>query len=450
LEWKDRKQQIVDQIQNNLHADIVCLQEIDIDLFPDLQMALQPTYQGTIQTTSTTTTASTTTTTDANMTHEQTQAAFATAIFVRDTCPLQIQRVETVSPVAMIAVLTVKDTLTPQTPLYLCNVHLEPDTSFNSARRPRDNNNNKVFDFTKNKDDPRMELLQSVLEHVVQQCQKDNHNNNKNMAAQVPIVLAGDFNMLPIHPFHASLTKGTFGIFQQKHNKDHNNKNSDKDHKMNIQLQDSFQMAETNQREALSLYPVEPKKAAWTYTKPVPKFLKKTFKGGTILDYIWTSDAVRVTNTYLCHSNCMNKGPEEWPSKDYPSDHIPIAIDIDIDNILNVDEQNTERKDNTITNKDTLQEDTSNSDNNNSGGSIQTPTNKIDDVVDRTASPPTPTPIPADSSAKDPKRKYQPQPRTSQAETKLAKKYAAISDVGERAYQILLDLGMIESSTTNN
>ena len=36
------------------------------------------------------------------------------------------------------------------------------------------------------------------------------------------------------------------------------------------------------------------------------------------------------------------------------------------------------------------------------------------------------------------------QPKSSTEEAQIAAKYASISDVGERAFQILVDLGMVE------
>ena len=49
LEWNHRKSLITEVLKSQMKADIVCLQEAQVDLFSDLLNSLSSTYDGVIQ-----------------------------------------------------------------------------------------------------------------------------------------------------------------------------------------------------------------------------------------------------------------------------------------------------------------------------------------------------------------------------------------------------------------
>lgn len=329
-----------------MDADIVCLQEVDVDLFPQLVQSLHPTF----------------TTDGIRLQKVHWNHNVATAVFVRSTCPLQIVRDESRSR-AQIVVLKSRQveevgadmattTMTeendrknnnghydnqqsPQTQqrdkyLYLCNVHLDAGA---------------------NKIDPKLRMyhqeqrtnqLKSLLHRANLQYQKDRHQHTASTAAvgttppsinddsdhSIPIIIAGDFNMLRSNPLHACLENGNLS----------NGKIGTTATTTGLRLIDTYLDTERKGRES---------KLAFLQTRPSPttttvtatdesknhrhNVVQKTFRGGAILDYIWISDQVHVIDTLVYHPESLNSGWAPIPSKHHPSDHFPVGIDIDWD-----------------------------------------------------------------------------------------------------------------------
>jgi len=267
LEWTHRKSLIVNRLLDDkeLKADIICLQEVQVDLFPDLLRCLSPTFDGAIQ----------------NVTKMHN---VATAVLVRRSCPLTIRRLESRSR-ALIA--TLEDRSRPSSShVYVCSVHLDAD-------QRRTDSDMRQFHQSQ-----RLCQLRSLLKRIGLQCKR-----NKSQMNEASIIIAGDFNMLRNNPLHSSLANGS--LTPQP-----------------ILLTDAYLEAERHRRTSIPSYP------NYLEERNLSHRLVKTYRGGMILDYIYTSDAVRVLDTLLCHPRSSTKGREQWPCADHPSDHVPIGIDM--------------------------------------------------------------------------------------------------------------------------
>mmetsp|Transcript_34368 Transcript_34368/g.81014 ORF Transcript_34368/g.81014 Transcript_34368/m.81014 type:complete len:258 (-) Transcript_34368:3848-4621(-) len=254
--------------------DIVCLQEAQVDLFSDLLSSISPVFDGVIQ----------------NVTRDHN---VGTALLVRKSCKLKIKRAESRSR-ALIATLEDKDN---SDNLYICSVHLDADKSLDPKEREHHQSQ-------------RRSQLKSLLKRINYACKLE-HQAIK----EASILLAGDFNMLRENPLHNSLVEGSLTTSPSAH----------------VSLRDAYFEAERNQRHPIPLY-----------THPLPEdeyyiqnrgrnaqHLVKTYKGGAILDYIWTSDKVKIVDTLLYHPSSSQLGREKWPCHDHPSDHLPIGVDIE-------------------------------------------------------------------------------------------------------------------------
>ena len=156
------------------------------------------------------------------------------------------------------------------------------------------------------------------------------------------IIIAGDFNMLRTNPIYTLLSTGKYNIYLQPNQKftTISRMNARDRNPLPIQplpylpLQDVYN---NNQYAALDT----------NSTVPVPHILRRTFAGGSILDYIWCSaervQAVPWMIDSICYSSsgssslastgtATNRNKNHalqkfrWPSKDQPSDHVPIGI----------------------------------------------------------------------------------------------------------------------------
>jgi endonuclease/exonuclease/phosphatase family metal-dependent hydrolase len=357
FEWRDRKRQLEnillsDDEQSLSKFDVICLQEVDVALFPDLLSSLSSEYHSILPTIDQ---------------RNNESSASCVATLIRKTCRYQVKSTisPTSTPDSLIVVLedTQSSSLSASaSPLYLANVHLKGTAS-------RNNDKSKIATFGRTgsgsiPEDPRKEQLQTVARTIL-------HEHQQHHGTQTPpsIIIAGDFNMLRYNPFHQQLMDGTL---------------------LGMKFVDPYYQNQQADIESTPLFPTRQSRTSWTYTKPDPLFLKKTAKGGSIIDYIFTT--LKVTNTYLCHPQCHYEGSVEWPSADYPSDHIPIAVDVEMEALGQAKFKDTK------------------------ASSVRT------SIITT---------------------KHRQQPKSPEEEARLAARYAAIDDLGERAYQILVDLKMV-------
>jgi mRNA deadenylase 3'-5' endonuclease subunit Ccr4 len=161
LDWSVRESRIVRELMD-IDADIICLQEVQVDLWDHLLSQFSGTYQGTLQ-------------------KMERNHPVANAILVRRG--LKITRTESRSR-ALIAVLMDEEELS--SPLYLVNVHLEAG-------------------YSDEADAIRFHQVRSLRKRLFHQVNKD--------AATVdnspPIVITGDCNMLRGTPLYSFLQSGT-------------------------------------------------------------------------------------------------------------------------------------------------------------------------------------------------------------------------------------------------
>jgi mRNA deadenylase 3'-5' endonuclease subunit Ccr4 len=244
----------------HMNADIVCLQEVQVDLFPDFMSKLSATFDGILQ----------------NVTAMHN---VGTAILVRKDGPFRIKRSESRSR-ALITVLQDKGN---GSLLYVSSVHLDADAA--RDRQTREYHQRQ-----------RESQLKSLLKRLKNHCFLDHINFET-----VPIIIAGDFNMLRDNPINAALTEGELSL------------------QFPLHFRDAYLEAEQSNHQSLPLYQNQDDSSS--------HFLVKTYGGGAILDYIYVSHQVKVIKTLLYHPSSSSPGIENLPSNDHPSDHLPVGID---------------------------------------------------------------------------------------------------------------------------
>jgi mRNA deadenylase 3'-5' endonuclease subunit Ccr4 len=281
LDWEYRKALIVPQLMD-MDADIICLQEVQVDLWPDFLSNLQHLgYDGVVQ--------------DVKGGHN-----VASALLIRKSCPLQLERTESRSRVLL---TVLRDSENDNKLLYLCSVHLE-------AGESHDNNLQRYHQ------------LKSLFKRLTYHCRLD-----KTSLDDASIIFAGDFNMLRTNPLHTFLSQGLLYNPQQMKTKPPTSI---------IQLKDAYLDFSTADDEGSSS--LQPKKSKRHYsTKEVEdeepqqqqQQLGMTYAKGYVLDYFWTSRKVDVQDTLLLHPRASTTEPQKWPSETHPSDHLPIGVDLD-------------------------------------------------------------------------------------------------------------------------
>jgi len=282
LEWNYRKEKIADWLldEEMKPPDVVCLQEAQVDLFSDLLSSLSPIYDGIIQNT----------TSSHNV---------GTAVLVRNSCPVKIKRMESRSRALIV---TLEDKQQNDNNLYLCSVHLDADKSHDPKKRQKHQ-------------DQRQCQLKSLLKRINFQCKLD-----EQQIKESSILIAGDFNMLRENPLHSILMEGTLSP------------------SAHVPLQDAYMEAEQHKRQSIPVYQLESGEEETNIEQQQQQQQKnndhqlnlaKTYKGGAILDYVWTSEKIKVLDTLLYHPRSSIMGTEKWPSAEHPSDHIPIGIDME-------------------------------------------------------------------------------------------------------------------------
>jgi mRNA deadenylase 3'-5' endonuclease subunit Ccr4 len=284
LEWDYRKQKIAEWLldEEMKPPDVVCLQEAQINIFSDLLSSLSPIFDGVIQNT----------TSGHNV---------GTAVLVRNSCPVKLKRMESRSRALIV---TLEDKQQNDNNLYLCSVHLDADKSHDPKKR-------QIHQ------DQRQCQLKSLLKRINFQCKLD-----EQQIKESSVLIAGDFNMLRENPLHSILMEGTLSP------------------SAHVPLQDAYMEAERNKRQSIPVYQQHQEESSSGEETNIQQQqqqkndnhqlnLAKTYKGGAILDYIWTSEKIKVLDTLLYHPRSSIMGTEKWPSAEHPSDHIPIGIDME-------------------------------------------------------------------------------------------------------------------------
>lgn len=160
LDWTHRQSLILSRLEN-VNADIICLQEVQLDIWPELLEQLE-SYDTAIQNVS-----------DGHN--------IACAILVRKESPYAIERIESRSRV-LLAILRHENNAKKH--IYLGSVHLEAGI--------KDGN-----------DMQRYHQLKSLFKRLRHHCSLDSVQ-----LEEAPIILAGDFNMLRSNLMYTCLLEG--------------------------------------------------------------------------------------------------------------------------------------------------------------------------------------------------------------------------------------------------
>ena len=317
LEWDHRKTLITSRL-NEIDADIICLQEVQVDLWPELYDQFKDRYQGFLQDVGTKHNVATATlikrqpiTTLLPISQEQNQQHML----------LSVDRIESRSR-ALIVVI--KEHNNPQH-LYVCNVHLEAGMG-------------DINDYH------RYCQLKSLFRRLKHHCQKDSTTLEDSR-----IIMAGDFNMLKMQTMYNCITNGELpnagSDSQQQQGGGNNNKKGTKRKKKKnnkpkiiktIPLIDSYGYASSDipLNDSRQHYP--PPKISddedddhASTNIAIREKLVKTYGGGSILDYIWTTRHVHVKDSLLLHPAATMSKAETWPNVNHPSDHLPIGIELE-------------------------------------------------------------------------------------------------------------------------
>lgn len=118
-----------------------------------------------------------------------------------------------------------------------------------------------------------------------------------------PLVLVGDFNMRHSSPVYHLLSEG--------------------------QLPSNHAIKALATKLPTS-WPLLPLTDAYRHCPPKDGKVRVTYTGGSVLDYLWVSDSVRVEDTWRSHRDASVRRPHGWPSEEHPSDHLPIGATLSI------------------------------------------------------------------------------------------------------------------------
>ncbi|CAJ1936471.1 unnamed protein product [Cylindrotheca closterium] len=296
MAWEHRKSLMVQRILH-VEADIFCLQEVQVDLWPDLYDTIcqhNDGYKGVIQ----------------NVTKGHN---VGNAILIKKSCGLDFQRCESRSRALIGVLANHKDDRL----LYVCNVHLE-------AGEHQDDNLQRFYQ------------LKSLFKRLVGQIQLDEpkiKRHDKIFLDEVPIIMMGDFNMLRTNPLHTFLTQGLLQSPEQLNNLPAFRTIPLADAYLECpNVQEHFMASDVldgEEESSSSSGILEDAKEADEQRSNNHQMLQRTYATGFVLDYILFSHSMQVQKTLLLHPMNKNRLRQEWPSADYPSDHLPVAADFE-------------------------------------------------------------------------------------------------------------------------
>lgn len=261
LDWSYRKSKIVETIFES-EADLVCLQEVQIDLWEDFQACILPSPDSFV-------------TVIQNVTRQHPVCCVVMAKSDR----WKIVSSESRSRALIVVLEDVTSSYVKR--LYLVNVHLEAGYDKEATRLNQAKS-----------------LLKRLHHHV--------DDNDRNPA----IIIAGDFNTWTRASILFSVLTGSL----------------DKDcGSSRTTLTGQFPSHLPNQLKWASLLPL-----INVHEKERPTL---TYAGGSVLDYVWVSprsinivEALSWVPTSPYQSDRELYSPESWPSKDCPSDHVPVGV----------------------------------------------------------------------------------------------------------------------------
>lgn len=264
LPWSYREPRILERLAA-YDPDVIFLQEMQLDVW-DSFLAKLPGFTGLLQ--------------------ERKNADFpVNAVLIRNEWG-QVLRTESRSR----ALIVVVQTTLSDKPLYLANVHLQAGFQEDETR---------YF---------QIRSLMKRLEHHQQEFGSSSSNNgdgdddnDDESSKSEALIMAGDFNMVNNNDdvIYDLLTVG--------------------------HLPDDVEEDLVADTLPQPLLPLLPLRDAYRHCPPVVGPVLMTHRGGSVLDYIWLSDAVHIEETWQSHPAAAVSLRRTWPSHTQPSDHLPVG-----------------------------------------------------------------------------------------------------------------------------
>jgi CCR4-NOT transcription complex subunit 6 len=267
LDWSYREPRIVDRLLD-LDADIVCLQEVQVDVWESMYAQLSGEYGAVEQVVSD-------------------DHPVMNVILYRH-CMAEVVAVESRSR-ALIAVMRVRMSVDTRMAMHReVDMPMSVDTDVEGMKEVEDTERllfvANVHLEARNKEETRVYQLRSLFKRL-------DHHIQRHCPVQPCVVLAGDFNMIDTHPIYHLLSHGS--------------------------LPESYGLVMPS-RSWLPLLNAYAER---------PSGMAMTFRGGTMLDYVWyTGGSLEVERTWRTEHGCGDCQSASWPSRYVPSDHVPIGV----------------------------------------------------------------------------------------------------------------------------
>ena len=262
LAWERRQQRIVRRLQE-IDADVVCLQEVEVALWDAFSEQLSRFgYDGILQDTG--------------------SHPIANAVLLRRGL-LEPVRCESRSR----ALIVVARASSGAPPLYIGNVHLEAGAEKGATR------------YAQLRSLLRRIELQRAIDAAAEQGRPRSLSPSTD-AAGASVVLAGDFNFDRSAELHTFLARGT-----------------------PPGARTGRKPAMRKLGSASALLPLQD--AYLGRPPPWGPTLRSSYRNGRLLDFVWASSNVDVMRTMPVCDLAGSTQPHQLPSHDHPSDHLPIG-----------------------------------------------------------------------------------------------------------------------------
>ena len=287
LQWEYRKDRIAQQILQ-ADADLVCLQEVQLDCWESLYRHNVTTGVPTLSTSST---SSLYTHYDCVLQNVTRGHQIVVALLVCRTSGWNVDVVESRSR-ALLAVLRNPHHNNPNAPLlYVANVHLEAGMG----------SDDEATRFCQ------IQSLMNRLDKHIQiqsQSQAQPQRSSSSNAREPALVIMGDWNMRSDNPIYHLVSTGRL-----------------LDDDVNTKTTTPTTAISTKRRLRLPL-PHLPLRDAY---KLVPSHgISSTYAGGSILDYLWVSPSVQVQQLWS-QPDSEHGRRQFWPNHLHPSDHLALG-----------------------------------------------------------------------------------------------------------------------------
>ena len=357
LSWPYRESLIQSELAR-IDADIVCLQEIQTDVWEDFmhgeKYGLDERYEGILQ----------------NVTNDH---PVTNAVLLRKNM-FRVEQQESRSR-ALILVLSqiyckednsgdnnTSDELSKTSqPLYLANVHLQAGIDDDETRVCQLKSLLKRLVYHSKKEEKQSEAtskrkkLKDKLKRKLKGKLKLKSSKKEQKELEPPtppaaVIIAGDMNMLPTNPVYRWLSHKEHATASSTSKTQQAPEVHMLDSGTGLELKDLKFPARGKHVELLPLRDVCSYQPPVLFVEDVYSDqqqqqknkkgaeeengrVQMTYCGGSVLDYIWTTDSstsipsIDISRTMVFHPQALKEDRQQWPSKDHPSDHLPLGFE---------------------------------------------------------------------------------------------------------------------------